>query len=89
MPTESNIARLPIGTLFFVPRLEKERELDREKGVGWDVSRETKNCGETRNGTSEVNFLGKIFREKSGPGWQGDLHLYTCEEQTTLRVHLV
>ena len=42
MPTGSNIARLPIGTLFFVPRLEKERELDREKGVGWDVSREKK-----------------------------------------------
>lgn len=34
VPTESNIARLPIGTLFFVPRLEKDgswkgrRELD-------------------------------------------------------------
>ena len=35
-----------------------------------------KSCGETRNGTSEVDFWGKIFREKSGPGWLLEIFIF-------------
>lgn len=55
VPTESNIARLPIGTLFSSHALKKsESWIGRRELDGMFLGK--KSCGETRNGTSEVDF---------------------------------
>lgn len=65
-------SRISLGSqleLFFSSHALKKSEswIGRSELDGMFLGK--KSCGETRNGTSEVNFWGTIFREKSGPGW--------------------